>query len=62
MPTYEYLCKNTRCENNEESFEVEQKITEDPVQECPKCRHGVQRLITNVSFIKKGSGWTPRHY
>ena len=46
MPTYEYLCKNESCENGVESFEVEQKITDDPLPGCPKCKYGVQRLIS----------------
>lgn len=53
MPTYEYLCG--KC-NHE--FEREQRITEDPVKTCPKCRaRKVQRLISRTGFVLKGSGW-----
>lgn len=62
LPTYEYLCKNLECKNNAEAFEVDQKITDDPLRECPDCKHAVHRLIGNVAFQKKGGGWTPRHY
>ena len=62
MPAYDYLCKNLECKNNAEAFEVDQKITDDPLRECPECKHAVQRLIGNTSFILKGTGFTPRHY
>lgn len=62
IPVYEYLCKNQECKNNTEAFEMNQKITDDPIQECPMCKRGVERLISNTSFILKGSGFTPRHY
>jgi putative FmdB family regulatory protein len=53
MPIYEYACE--RCE---EEFEVEQRITEDPLKRCPKCRSPkVKRLISQTSFVLKGSGW-----
>ncbi len=53
MPTYEYACE--KCGHE---FEREQRITEDPVKTCPKCRaRKVQRLISNTSFVLKGSGW-----
>ncbi len=53
MPTYEYHCK--ACDHE---FELEQRITEDPIQKCPSCRKKkVKRLISNTSFVLKGSGW-----
>ena len=53
MPTYEYLCQ--RCESE---FEVEQRITDDPIKTCPSCRsRKVKRLISRTSFVLKGSGW-----
>ncbi len=53
MPIYEYAC--AKCESE---FEVEQRITEDPVKTCPKCRsRKVKRLISRTSFLLKGSGW-----
>jgi len=53
MPIYEYACE--RC-NSE--FEVEQRITEDPLKRCPSCRSvKVKRLISQTSFVLKGSGW-----
>ena len=53
MPIYEYAC--AKCESE---FEVEQRITEDPVKTCPKCRsRKVKRLISRTSFVLKGGGW-----
>jgi putative FmdB family regulatory protein len=53
MPIYEYAC--AKCESE---FEVEQRITEDPLKSCPKCRsRRVKRLISQTSFALKGGGW-----
>lgn len=52
MPTYEYRCQQCGV------FEVEQRITEDPLKECPTCQQPVQRLISrNVNILFKGSGF-----
>ena len=53
MPTYDY-----GCEACGESWELEQRITEDPIKKCPKCgKMKARRLISGGSFILKGSGW-----
>jgi putative FmdB family regulatory protein len=53
MPTYEYAC--AKCESE---FEVEQRITDDPLKTCPKCKsRRVKRLISQTSFSLKGGGW-----
>ena len=53
MPIYEYACG--KCDHE---FEVEQRISEDPVKTCPRCRsRKVKRLISRTSFALKGSGW-----
>ena len=51
MPTYEYECKNGH------EFEVEQRITDEPLKRCRLGRARARRLISRSSFILKGSGW-----
>ena len=53
MPTYEYACDACGHE-----FEREQRITEDPIKKCPKCKKAkARRMIGGGSFILKGGGW-----
>ena len=52
MPTYEYKCK--RCGKE---FEIEQKITDVPIERCRECRGVVKRLISQSTFILNGPGW-----
>ncbi|HLH78256.1 MAG TPA: zinc ribbon domain-containing protein [Candidatus Binataceae bacterium] len=56
MPIYEYQCE--RCG----VFEVTQRITEDPLKRCPTCKGRVHRLISNTSFMLKGTGWYATDY
>ena len=53
MPVYEYACG--KCGHE---FEAEQRITEPPIKTCPRCHaRKVKRLISQTSFVLKGSGW-----
>ncbi len=52
MPVYEYECKE--CER---VFEVQQKMTDEPLQNCPECRAPVKKLVSMSSFQLKGGGW-----
>jgi putative FmdB family regulatory protein len=53
MPTYDYCCE--ACGH---SWELEQRITEDPVKDCPKCHAPkAKRLISGGYFLLKGDGW-----
>ena len=53
MPTYEYVC--TACGSDWEEI---QKISEAPVEVCPKCgKHTAKRQISGGNFILKGGGW-----
>lgn len=53
MPTYSYACEG--CGH---AFEKEQRITEDPIRKCPKCKKNkARRQITSGNFILKGGGW-----
>jgi putative FmdB family regulatory protein len=57
MPVYEYKC--TKCG---EQFEVTQRITDTPLTICNICGGELKRLITNTSFVLKGSGWYVTDY
>lgn len=57
MPVYDY-----RCEKCGKEFEIEQKISESPIKKCSKCGGKVKRLISNTSFVLKGSGWYVTDY
>ena len=54
MPTYEYAC--AACGH---AWEQVQRITEPPVEVCPKCAaSAAHRLISGgTNFILKGGGW-----
>lgn len=58
MPTYEYECMH--CGHK---FEFSQKITDRPLEKCPKCKQKVKRLIGSGSgIIFKGSGFYATDY
>jgi putative FmdB family regulatory protein len=57
MPVYEYQC--TKCKKE---FEVMQKITDKPLSTCASCGGELKKLITNTSFVLKGSGWYVTDY
>ena len=52
MPVYEYECK--ACEK---VFEVQQKMADDPLKECPECNGPISKLVSMSSFQLKGGGW-----
>ena len=56
MPIYEY-----RCENGH-TFEVMQKMTDDPVQVCPEDGAPVQRVFHPVAVHFKGKGFYNTDY
>ena len=56
MPTYEY-----RCENGH-TFEVLQRMTDDPVSACEVCGAPVQRVFHPVAVHFKGSGFYNTDY
>ena len=52
MPTYDYSCPNGH------RFEVFQRMSDDPVSECPECGAGAERVISGgVGFLFKGDGF-----
>jgi putative FmdB family regulatory protein len=53
MPVYEYECG--ACGHR---FEEWQKMSDKPIQTCPKCKKKkVEKLISATSFQLKGGGW-----
>lgn len=57
MPIYEYKC--TKCGKE---FEVIQKFSDKPVKKCPDCSGKVEKLISQSSFVLKGTGWYQTDY
>ena len=56
MPIYEYQCDKCGV------FEVTQRITESALKRCPTCKAKVERIISQTSFVLKGSGWYATDY
>ncbi len=58
MPTYDYKCESCDCQ-----FEQFQRMTDDPLENCPKCEGPVKRLIgTGAGIIFKGKGFYQTDY
>ncbi len=57
MPTYEYQCQQCR-----RTFEIRQRITEEPLRRCDECGGPLQRLLSPAPFILKGEGWYVTDY
>jgi putative FmdB family regulatory protein len=52
MPTYDYSCSNGH------RFEVFQRMSDDPVSECPECSASAERHISGgAGFLFKGDGF-----
>jgi putative FmdB family regulatory protein len=56
MPIYEY-----RCERGH-TFEVMQRMTDDPLTSCSTCAAPVQRVFHPVAVHFKGSGFYSTDY
>lgn len=52
MPVYEYKCAGCG-----KKFEMMRKFSDEPLRSCPSCGGPVSKLISNTSFVLKGSGW-----
>ncbi len=53
MPIYEY-----RCEACEHQLEALQKLSDEPLRECPSCKkQELKKLISAAGFRLKGGGW-----
>lgn len=58
MPIYEYQCAN--CGHQLEAL---QKISDEPLTECPECHQAaLNKLVSAAGFQLKGSGWYATDY
>lgn len=58
MPIYEYQC--TACGHQ---LEVLQKMSDDPLKDCPKCNQpSLTKQVSAAGFQLKGSGWYVTDY
>lgn len=53
MPIYEYVCE--ACGHD---LEVLQKLSDDPLTQCPKCgKAKLKKRVSAAGFRLKGAGW-----
>lgn len=57
MPTYVYRCR--KCGHE---LEIVQKMTDDPLTECPKCKGEFRRVLFPVGIAFKGPGFYVNDY
>jgi putative FmdB family regulatory protein len=57
MPIYEYVCE--KCGSQ---LEVLQKVTDEPLKRCRKCRGKLEKIVSRTSFQLKGGGWYKTDY
>jgi len=57
VPTYDY-----RCDRCERTFEVRQRISDEPLTTCERCGGPIRRLLSAAPFILKGGGWYVTDY
>jgi putative FmdB family regulatory protein len=57
MPTYGYRCGSCGHE-----FEIQQRITAQPLATCPKCGGKLSKMLYPAGIIFKGSGYYTTDY
>ena len=57
MPIYEYQCDECTA-----SFEVMQKMSEDPLEVCDRCGGHLRKVLHPVAIHFKGSGFYTTDY
>lgn len=57
MPIYEY-----RCEECGDSFEILQRMSDDPLVTCKKCGGTLRKVLHPVAIHFKGSGFYTTDY
>jgi len=57
MPTYGY-----RCSNCGHQFEIQQRMTDAPLEACPKCKGKLTKILYPTGVIFKGSWFYSTDY
>jgi putative FmdB family regulatory protein len=57
VPIYGYRCTNCGHE-----FEIQQRISAEPLKACPKCQGKLTKLLYPAGVIFKGSGFYSTDY
>lgn len=58
MPIYTYICKNCSYQ-----FDIEQKITAEPLRKCDKCnKEELKKKLYPVGIAFKGPGFYSNDY
>jgi len=57
LPIYEY-----RCERCHHTFEVIQKLSDEPIKRCVLCQGLVQKVLSPPGLLFKGKGWYVTDY
>jgi putative FmdB family regulatory protein len=57
MPIYEYECLSCGL-----TTEAMQKFSDEPLAACTECGGRLKKLISNTSFVLKGTGWYKTDY
>ena len=57
MPIYGYRCSNCGHE-----FEIQQRMSDQPLKACPKCQGKLSKILYPVGISFKGSGFYTTDY
>ena len=57
MPIYGYRCSNCGHE-----FEIQQRMSDEPLKVCPKCQGKLSKMLYPTGVIFKGSGFYSTDY
>lgn len=57
MPIYGYRCSNCGHE-----FEIQQRMSDEPLKVCPKCQGKLTKMLYPAGVIFKGSGFYSTDY
>jgi len=57
LPIYGYRCSNCGHE-----FEIQQRMSDEPLKVCPKCQGKLSKMLYPTGVIFKGSGFYSTDY